>query len=266
MAFRRKFAALLALKPDLAIIPECERKDLVTADAAFGARSAVWIGDNPHKGLGVFAEIPYVAPLRVSGPVALHLLAVWACHHKPHSYENRRGPLRRALAAYGDFVSAGPTVVAGDFNNNVYWDKPRHPNNHSAAVADLGALGLESAYHADRQVAQGAEPEPTLYWRDRRRDGPTYHIDYCFIPTSWRGRLARVSVGKFEDWVGAGLSDHVPLTVEMAAEGGGIAEKRKRVRSRPKELHVRPRSRDDAARRAGGVAARAPAPDPRPRP
>lgn len=280
MAFRRKFAALLALKPDLAIIPECERKDLVTADAAFGACSAVWIGDNPHKGLGVFAfgdfaaeldtawrpEIPYVAPLRVSGPVALHLLAVWACHHKPHSYENRLGPLRRALAAYGDFVSAGPTVVAGDFNNNVYWDKPRHPNNHSAAVADLGALGLESAYHSDRRVAQGAEPEPTLYWRDRRRDGPTYHIDYCFIPTSWRGRLTRVSVGTFEDWVGAGLSDHVPLTVEMAAEGGGNAAKRKRVPSRRGKLHVRPRRRDDVARRAGGAAAPAPAPDTRPRP
>ena len=230
MAFRRKCVRLMALKPDLAIIPECESGEFFAAEAAFTPRSAVWIGDNPRKGLGIFTfgdfrarldaihrpDIPYVVPVRISGPVKLRLLAVWACHHKPNSYENRIGPLRRALRAYERFLTAGPVIVAGDFNNNVYWDKPSHPNNHAAAVEDLGRLGLESAYHAARGVAQGSEPEPTLYWRERRRDGPIYHIDYCFIPKSWTPRLARVAVGGFDDWVGAGLSDHVPLTVEMA--------------------------------------------------
>ncbi len=230
MAFRRKFPALLALEPDLAVIPECEAAEFFAAEATFKPRSAIWVGDNPRKGLGVFTfgafrarrdrcyrpDIPYVLPLRIGGPVELRLLAVWACHHKPNSYENRIGPLRRALRDYGDFCAAAPVIVAGDFNNNVYWDRPSHPNNHAAAVADLHRLGLASAYHVARGVAQGAEPEPTLYWRDRRRDGPVYHIDYCFVPRRWAARLARVVVGGFDEWVGAGLSDHVPLLVELA--------------------------------------------------
>ncbi len=230
MAFRRKFARLLDLKPDLAVIPECESREFLAAEAAFKPSSAIWIGDNPCKGLGVFAfgafrarldllhrpDIPYAVPLRIGGPVKLRLLAVWACHHKPNSFENRVGPLRRALREYDRFLTGSPVVVTGDFNNNVYWDRPSHPNNHAAAVDDLRRLGLESAYHVARGVAQGEEPEPTLYWRDRRRDGPIYHIDYCFIPKRWTRRLARVDVGNFADWVGAGLSDHVPLLVEIA--------------------------------------------------
>jgi endonuclease/exonuclease/phosphatase family protein len=230
MAFRRKFAALVALQPDLAIIPECEAAQFFAAESAFKPRSAIWIGDNPRKGLGVFTfgafrarrdpihrpGIPYVLPLRISGPVKLRLLAVWACHHKPNSYENRVGPLRRALRDYDRFCAGAPLVVAGDFNNNVHWDRPGRPNNHEAAVQDLDRLGLASAYHVARGVAQGAEPEPTLYWRDRRRDGPVYHIDYCFVPRRWTTRLAHVTVGGFDEWVGAGLSDHVPLMVEIA--------------------------------------------------
>jgi exodeoxyribonuclease-3 len=231
MAFRRKFAALLALQPDLAVIQECEAAEFFAAKSLFKPRSAIWIGDNPRKGLGVFAfgefrarrdpihrpGIPYVLPLRISGPVKLRLLAVWACHHKPNSYDNRIGPLRRALRDYDGFCAGAPLVVAGDFNNNVYWDRPGRPNNHEAAVADLHRIGLASAYHVARGVAQGAEPEPTLYWRDRRRDGPVYHIDYCFVPQLWTARLARVVGGGFDEWVGAGLSDHVPLMVEIAA-------------------------------------------------
>jgi exodeoxyribonuclease III len=230
MAFRHKFAALVALQPDLAIIPECEAAQFFAAESAFKPRSAIWIGDNPRKGLGVFTfgafravrdpihrpDIPYVLPLRISGPVKLRLLAVWACHHKPNSYDNRVGPLRRALRDYDRFCAGAPLVVAGDFNNNVYWDRPGRPNNHEAAVQDLDRLGLASAYHVARGVAQGAEPEPTLYWRDRSRDGPVYHIDYCIVPRRWTTRLARVVVGGFDEWVGAGLSDHVPLMVEIA--------------------------------------------------
>src|SRR5260221_9905989 len=54
MAFRRKFARLMALKPDLAIIPECESREVFAAEAAFAPRSAGWIGDNPRNGLGIF--------------------------------------------------------------------------------------------------------------------------------------------------------------------------------------------------------------------
>jgi exodeoxyribonuclease-3 len=53
---------------------------------------------------------------------------------------------------------------------------------------------------------------PTLYWRDRTKDGPTYHIDYVFLPSS-RIERARVEIGSFEAW--CGLSDHVPVVVDL---------------------------------------------------
>jgi len=187
------------------------------------------MGHNRHKGLGVFTfgdfrgeqspiyqeNFPFIAPIRIEGPTQFNLLAVWACHSTPNSYKAGLGPLRRALNAYRDFINELPTVVAGDFNNNVKWDRPSKLNNHGLIVSELAGLGLRSAYHHARAVEQGGEPEPTLYWRNRKSDGPRYHIDYCFVPECWTDSISTVTVGSFEAWVGAGLSDHVPLIVEV---------------------------------------------------
>jgi len=54
-----------------------------------------------------------------------------------------------------------------------------------------------------------------VYWRDRTINGPRYHIDYYFIPDEWIKSILNVTVGDFEDWVGRGLSDHVPLIVDI---------------------------------------------------
>ena len=105
--------------------------------------------------------------------------------------------------------------MAGDLNNNVFWDKPGWAMNHKIAVTSLARRGLVSAYHTVRQEKQGAESQPTLYWRDRKKDGPTYHIDYIFLPKAWAGRIRAMTVGSFEDWCGNGLSDHVPLTLDV---------------------------------------------------
>ena len=64
--------------------------------------------------------------------------------------------------------------------------------------------------------AQGGETAPTIYWRDRKRDGPTYHLDYIFLPASWVEGVREMTVGSFDDWCGSGLSDHVPVVVEVA--------------------------------------------------
>lgn len=45
--------------------------------------------------------------------------------------------------------------------------------------------------------------------------GPTYHIDYVFLPTPWVAKARHLSVGTFVAWFGAGLSDHVPVTVDI---------------------------------------------------
>jgi hypothetical protein len=57
-----------------------------------------------------------------------------------------------------------------------------------------------------------------LYWRDRTRTGPTFHIDYIFVPRPATNLLRRVSVGSYAKWVATGLSDHAPLIVDFLSE------------------------------------------------
>lgn len=231
MAFHAKYSSLVDLTPDIAIICECANTEILERRApAFQPTSAVWIGDNANKGLSIFTfgsftavksecfvdECPYILPVHIDGPARINLLAVWACHSKVASYRDGLGPLRRSLDLYRGFLEEHPTIVAGDFNDNVRWDKPKRPNNHGSNVKELSKLGLVSSYHYCRREKHGAEREPTIYWRDRKIDGPSYHIDYCFIPDSWTGILSPVVLGKFEDWVASGRSDHVPMIVDLA--------------------------------------------------
>jgi exodeoxyribonuclease-3 len=230
MALHDKYEHLLALAPDIAVIPECANVDLIRRNAPdFVPSSSIWIGDNRHKGLGVFtfgayraeqsaiyqSRFPHVSPVRIDGPTQFNLLAVWACHAHANSYEARQGPLMRAMSEYREFIQDCPTIVAGVFNDNVLWDKPKKLNNHGTNVDALTAFGLSSAYHHSRGVRQGSEQEPTIYWRNRKIDGPRYHIDYCFVPDRWINEGLAVEVGHFQDWVGIGLSDHVPLVVDI---------------------------------------------------
>ena len=233
MALDRKFAALRSLRPDVAVISECAEPARLEAKLGLARRGVdlVWVGCNPHKGLAVMGfrghrlsllpehdpALEFIAPVRVDGPASLNLLAVWAQNASGgNTRKDQPGPLNLALARYRDYLSDGPAAVAGDFNNNVFWDKPGWAMNHAGTVARLESIGLASAYHAVRGEAQGAERIPTHYWRDRRKDGPTYHIDYIFLPRDWMVRLREMRVGRFAKWCGSGLSDHVPLVADVA--------------------------------------------------
>lgn len=234
MALHRKLPALLALRPDVAVISECASPARLKQKLPPGALDCdpIWIGTNRDKGLAVLVfngyraalvddayrkSLRFIAPVRIEGPAAFNLLAVWAQNFSDGIRRKRQpGPLRLSLTRHHrEFLCDGPAVVAGDFNNNIYWDRPGYLINHEHTVALLARYGLASAYHHARGESQGAETEPTHYWRDRKKDGPTYHIDYVFMPRGWVGRLREMSVGRFEDWCGNGLSDHVPLVVDV---------------------------------------------------
>ena len=77
---------------------------------------------------------------------------------------------------------------------------------------------LVSAYHAFFGLEQGAERHPTHYWRDRSRTGPTFDIDYVFVPKVATGLLQRVAVGSCAKWIAKGLSDHAPVIVDFLSE------------------------------------------------
>ena len=238
MALERKLHALVALRPDVAVVAECANS--AVPGSLFGAApSRCWIGDSKHKGLAVIGfggyavslasdtyrpEFKYFLPVHVSGPSCFNLLAVWSFNYRrPGGGRTSRGdaepPMARTLAHYREFLRSTPCVVAGDFNDNVRWDRPNKRASHAETVATLGRSGLVSAYHHARSVEQGAEPEPTLYWRDRVKDRFTYHIDYCFLPADWVPLLQGVTVGSYEDWIG--YSDHAPLVVDVAVPSPG---------------------------------------------
>jgi endonuclease/exonuclease/phosphatase family metal-dependent hydrolase len=213
----RKLSDLATLEADIAVVPECPR-----IQEQPGA--AVWMGSKPAKGLAVFATgswrveraraprgLPrYAVPLQVSGPESFLLLAVWAMPHPTVPYV--RG-MHRAVRTCRSLMEAQPTVLLGDFNSNTIWDA-EHPaeRSHSALVRYLGGMGLVSAYHSRYAEAHGRETRPTFFlYRHRQRP---YHIDYCFLPTTWLGRMRDVTVGEHAAW--ASKSDHMPLTVDVS--------------------------------------------------
>ena len=232
MALHRKVDALLELRPDIAIISECATPDLLIEKSTSDwiETPPTWIGKNHHKGLGVFGfngyrlelndryspHLHYVAPVHITGPTYFNLLAVWAQNVSGGNTRKRQsGPLRRGLNRYRDFLTDQPSIIAGDMNNNAIWDRPGWCINHMTKVRILEEMDRVSAYHAWTGERQGEESIPTHYWRDRRKDGPTYHIDYIFAPRHWLPHVTEFIVGTFEDWCGNGLSDHVPLVMDV---------------------------------------------------
>ena len=232
MALQRKLPFLLSLDPDIAVLPEAgDLSHLPLTIDDRRASTSLWTGRNPRKGLGVIAREPFqielassvddrlewILPIRVTGPVDFTLIAVWAMNHrsvKKYPGTNQDRQALQALDVYGDLLADGPVVVAGDFNNAVFWDRPGNSGNFADMVDALGARGLISAYHHANDVSFGEELDPTLFWRSQGPDGRTYHIDYCFIPAAWSDTV-RVEVGTHADWVGSGLSDHAPVIVDV---------------------------------------------------
>ena len=229
MALHAKVGALAGLSPDIAIIAECAKPETVTKkNPTFRPTSSEWVGDYPHKGLGVFSfgqwriarspdfepTIRFAIPLVVSGPESFHLLALWACYpQKRGSRYTFKGPSRDAVERYGAFLRAAPSVIVGDLNNNVKWDKPGAAANHSVFVDMIDRdLDLVSAYHTHSGHPQGDEPHKTLFWMKGKAN--EYHIDYCFVPRRWTDRLGEVTVGGRNEWLS--ISDHAPLSVMVS--------------------------------------------------
>ena len=224
MGLRKKRHALAPLQPDIAVLQEVSELDVSQDEQHY------WIGNNRHKGLGVIGfngllvsvhpdydpRIEFVVPIQVTGPTEFLLFAVWVMYDRAlnriHERPNRWQMLQ-ALEAYEPLLVSRRSIVAGDFNNAVQWDRPRRASNHSVAASKLSDLGLVSVYETSFAADQDQEPYPTLFWR--RRQHATYQIDYIWFPRPWLPALRAVQIGDYATWVQSGLSDHVPLTVEL---------------------------------------------------
>jgi len=236
MSLQTKTRLLAGFQPTIAVLPEAAHPDKTgPALAAVGARSLQWIGDNPNKGLLVaaFGEwtarmddsydagYQWVMPVHLYGPGRIRMLAVWDMNHRGSGHESarRQGSCRAAMDHYADFL-AGPcdlSIISGDFNNSVYWDKGKSTNRFGDFMDQLERRGYVSAYHFHQRCGRGVEPQPTLWWT-RNADKP-YHVDYTFV--SRPDAVGHVHLGSHTDWLAH--SDHSPMTVDLWVSRRGAA-------------------------------------------
>jgi exodeoxyribonuclease-3 len=233
MAAHKKVALLHRLRPDIAILPECAAPEIIQAKCPeFAFTDADWQERSRHKGLGVFSfgafrltraaafdpQFDVFLPITVTGSLCFNLLAVWALNFRAGS----GGTMLDALRFYRCFLDSAPSVVAGDFNNSVFWDRPGKATSFQRIAETLTEVGLVSAYHTVTGEPFAHERAPTLWFL--KKTTQSYHIDYCFLPRSWFSHPVSVWVGRAEQWLVH--SDHAPLVISIKED------KRKKQRHR----------------------------------
>jgi hypothetical protein len=228
MAFRKKAGAILAYQPDILVVPECENPGKLKFNPGVAIpNDAVWFGSNTNKGLGVFSytgwkfnvldvhneKLQLIVPIEVIRKKTSFLLfAVWA--NNPNDPDGHYvEQVWKAIHCYDHLLSQKKIILAGDFNSNTIWDRPRRVGNHSAVVDYLSKKGIHSTYHRHFKQVQGKEQHPTQYMY-RHRDKP-YHLDYCFTSRYFSRKLVSVEIGEFDSW--CTYSDHMPVITEFAA-------------------------------------------------
>lgn len=225
-AYRKKAKAILAHKPDILVVQECEHPDKLIFDSKIKKPNDVlWFGDNPHKGVGVFSygkytfetleqynpNIKFIAPIKVSGKnIEFTLFAIWA-NHKTDPDGQYVEQVWKAIHFYDLFLMENEVILVGDFNSNTIWDRPRRIGNHSDVVQKLAEKNIHSIYHAKFKLEHGKEKHPTFYLY--KNINKSYHLDYCFASKYLVERLKKIEVGTFEDWMT--FSDHIPLIVKF---------------------------------------------------
>jgi hypothetical protein len=217
----RKTAAMTNAKPDILVLSEAEE------DAAeyFGAAvtGSAWRGRLGHRGVSVIAFNGWsIEPSNVDVPERLFLPVIarkdearlnfiGACVQKTTDYVS---PTLTALEHLADVICDAPTILTGDFNQSVVFDKRRGPARKFATVVDrISELGLRSAWHSFTGEEMGAESKPTLYsqWRDHPRS--RFHIDYTFVSEEFE--VVDVEIGSFQAFTAPKISDHVPLKLDL---------------------------------------------------
>ena len=235
-AIERKYPRLEALDANVVIAPRAGSEVRLYKAKRTAHTSMAWIGRHALRGLGVLGfsgtfvkldggkwdqRLEWIAPVQVVGPVTHQLLAIWALNARAQVKFKSNPPAAQTfqmMHLYRKFLS-GPTVVAGDFDNNPVFHR-NDPNwDMLELVALLEAAGLTSAYHAFHELDHGDPREQPTRWKSDPIVGvAAHHVDYCFLPTPWLDALLDVQLGDRETWIKTGKpEEHVPLVVDLDA-------------------------------------------------
>lgn len=220
--FREKIKLFDPKDIDVLVIQECENTDLSAEMYKAAGWDFHWIGQNKHKGLGIFVpvnntieslnwaitECYFFLPVKISNDLVI--LGVWTKGGKSKSV-SYAAQLTRFLDNHIDKIDADRTILIGDLNSSFNFDKKRDKHyNHTKNTDRLGEIGLKSLYHFQTKEEQGSETKSTFFMY-RHQDKP-YHIDYAYLPTAYLEN-ASIEIGRPSDWLQK--SDHVPLFVHL---------------------------------------------------
>lgn len=219
-----KWEHITGLRPDVAVLAEvAQQPRRLQASLLEPAPAWQWVGLNPAKGLAVSAFGDRAETCGALAPAAtgrwsvaarlgsLTVLGIWSCPSASGGYATE---VLRSLDAHARWLDPeADVIVAGDFNIDGAGALRRRSGAFSKVIDRFQDLGLASVYHTVWQEPFGAESSPT-YFHHRNRARP-FHIDFCFLSAPLLDRLRAVTVGKYEQWVDSGISDHVPLTIEL---------------------------------------------------
>lgn len=220
-ALRKKFDHISMLDADICVIQECENPDLTSCfEYKKWASNYLWIGDNKHKGIGVFAKdhivldklnwpnsyqgnsVKHFLPCLVNGKI--QLIGVWA-HRNNSSKFGYIGQVWRYLQINKSKMTN--VIIAGDFNSNARWDLPNRWWNHSDVVRELADENIVSLYHEFFDERQGLEAKETFLLQ--KNINKLYHIDYIFAKKHLVDDRYPFKVGERDEWLK--YSDHMPI-------------------------------------------------------
>jgi exonuclease III len=249
----KKPEAIKEYEADILVIPECREIDM--EGSGYDKNHRDWYGDhkeatdtlgniNKEKdlGIGVFwkdginmeqlkewkddlrykTDFRYLVPykLKVEGKFEpFTLIAVWTKNVIKTDKNDCLDYVQKAHAAVDEYKNLGllnsRTVLIGDFNSNVIWDKSyKEGKNHSALVKKL----KENAIFNCSDI-HGENKHNTYYYYTKTGENQVID-DYCFA-SAGLAKSAKLIIPEPEEWTQEnGVkrwcgSDHCPIIVDF---------------------------------------------------
>jgi exonuclease III len=135
MAFRKKQQRIIdRFDPDLMIIQECE-EPAKFSNLLEHHYNILWTGENKNKGLAIFSKknlsletlffdsgnIRHMLAIKLDN--GYKIIAFWAMEDKQNRGQSYIGQVWAGVNKYLPYLD-NKTIIVGDFNGNVIWDRP----------------------------------------------------------------------------------------------------------------------------------------------
>ena len=222
--FSESFKEIIKEDADIYVIPECEDPSISESEEFKDfASNYFWVGDNPNKGLGIFARsdvkielvdlddngLRYFIPVRINDD--FNILCVWTNPNVKNQVIEYPNEITRYYEQHKDsgFFN-DEMIICGDFNCDVRLKNKTHGRNVYRMIDNLSDVGLVDTYHYLNDEEQGQESQATFFWL-WKLDNP-FHLDHVFAAPE---RVKKFEIGDAKKWIQ--LSDHMPIIFEIDA-------------------------------------------------